>query len=271
MWNYLFSNKILNHNNRFKIHQNHLEKLIQIKSNINNKNTDYLKYRKLNKSYNIENDFKKNKILNDNLKLYNNLDSIYYHPGPYNKNKIIPKYCPVFDNKKYYYNKCEYFINLARDNIKFYNKFNEVKPVYQKKFFKENNNIFTRSNSNDINKTLNYNNPNLNFVTFQKFKMNFIKEIKSCGIKLNKKNKNKSSINIFGNYLSKKNKIKTNFNNIFYSYNYNTNNNGFKFKSKNDLTNDKFFFSKSKFLDISTNSFSPNKRTLSAAILRKTI
>ena len=272
MWNYLISNKILNQNNRFRIHQNHLEKLIQIKSNINNKNSDYLKYRKLNKSYNIENDYKKYKIHYDNLKLCNNLDSIYYHPGPYNKNTIVPKYCPVFDKKKYHCNKCEYFINLAKDNIKFFNKFNSIKPVYQRKFFlNENNNFLTRSNSQDLNKTINYNNPNLNFVTFQKFKMNLMKEIKSCGMKLSKKKKNKSSINIFGKYLSKKNKIKTNFNNIFYSNYYNTNNNGFNFKNKNESFKNKFLFSKSKYSDFSTNSYSQYKRTLSAALLRKTI
>ena len=209
MWNYLISNKILNQNNRFRIHQNHLEKLIQIKSNINNKNSDYLKYRKLNKSYNIENDYKKYKIHYDNLKLCNNLDSIYYHPGPYNKNTIVPKYCPVFDKKKYHYNKCEYFINLAKDNIKFFNKFNSIKPVYQRKFFlNENNNFLTRSNSQDLNKTINYNNPNLNFVTFQKFKMNLMKEIKSCGMKLLKKKKISQVLIFLENIYLKKIKLK---------------------------------------------------------------
>ncbi len=250
MWNFQINNSQINSKTRFRIHKRHLERLIQTKSRIDDKGIVIPNFLYYNLS--------KNKVKKDNIKkinyensiLYNRMLSIAEKNSPYSLIETHPIYYPAFDKTKFNYDKKLKKNEIDKQNKYYYSRFISVKPYYStKKLLKQND--FYRYLEKGM-KRVDLFNPNLSFVSFDKFKNNISKEIKIMNMK-----KSHSSQNIFTF-----NRINTN--------NYNEKNNLIlkNFKKSNSVYNNSINTTTSKSSYFAPNKFS-NRAKSASVDLRK--
>ncbi len=222
MWNFEISNSNVNSFYCFQSHKSHLERLMQAKSKIDDKGkripfflSHNISKKKLRKDI-LE------KINNENSVLFNRMLNISEKKSPYSLDEKFPKYCAAFDKKKFSFNKIERNREINKTNNLFYKRFLSIKPTYSaKNFLKQYN--YKKNIENRI-KKVNFN-PNLSFVSFNKFRQNVFNELiknkinKSNSVKnfneiiKNDKNLVFKRINLRGNLKNND----TNFNNSTYS------------------------------------------------------
>ena len=211
MWNCQISNSNVNSFYCFKSHKSHLERLIQAKSKINDKPKPipYFLSNNISKKR-LKKDILE-KINNENIIIFNRMLSIAEKKSSYSLNETFPIYCPAFDKKKFCFNKIERNREINKINDLLYKKFLSIKSSYStKNFLKQYN--YKKNIENRI-KKVNLN-PNLSFVSFNKFRQNVFSELIKIKIK-----KSNSSKNINEKIKNDNNLIlkKLNFNNNHFS------------------------------------------------------
>ena len=241
MWSLINNNFICSELELFRVNKIHLEKLLNMKSSLNNKGPETPYFLK-NKSYLRElirsNELKRNYANNI---IYKKLMHMANSPSPYSRSNI-PKYCPAFDKQRFNFDKIEREVNIYNDNVSFYKRFSAKKSTYSTYTF----NDFKKY---DISKSKFLPQIALKMCTYRQFKSNLLKESN----KIKERNKNLGKKNRFRNIILKLNRSKSlndlinkkkyNFENLRYFDNNNNNNNkSFKNKSVNNniLLNSKF-------------------------------
>ena len=213
------NNFICSEKELFRVNKIHLRKLLNTKSELNNKEPKtpyFLKSKSYLKELIREKEKKRN---DDNNMIYKKLKCITTTPSPYSKCNI-PKYCPAFDKKRFNFNKIESMINIYKDNISFFNRFSSKKSIYSaNEYLKKNS--YENYIKHNISRSRFLPKIPLKLCTYRQFKSNLIKESKKI----------KGTI--------KKNNIKRN-------KSYNINLNLYKSKSMNDLSNNNNYLIKSK-------------------------
>ena len=228
MWNFEISNSNVNSFYCFQSHKSHLERLMQAKSKIDDKGkgipfflSHNISKKKLRKDI-LE------KINNENCIIFNKMLNISEKKSPYSLDEKFPKYCAAFDKKKFSFNKIERNREINKMNNFFYKRFLSIKPTYStKNFLKQ----YKKNFENRI-KKINFN-PNLSFVSFDKFRQNVFNELIKLKISksnsasnLNEKIKNNSQLifkkinirgklNLNNNYTNFNNPTYLNHNNIY--------------------------------------------------------
>ena len=175
MWNLLKNNFSCSEIEAFKENKIHLEKLISIKSNINNKANEVPLFLK-NKTYLRE--LKRNKERNINLinnLMDNKLKSVSKSPSIYSKKLNNPKYCPAFDKRRFNFSKIERERQISTENKSFYKRFNERKATYStKKLLKKS--YFEDYLKSNISKKKFLPKINLQMCTFKEFKSHLFEQ-----------------------------------------------------------------------------------------------
>jgi hypothetical protein len=174
MWSQINNNFICSEKEILRVNKIHLEKLLNTKSDINNKGPEIPFFMK-NKSNLREiirtERFKRNK---DNYLMYKKLLSTAATPSPYSK-CYKPKYCPAFDKQRFNFDKIEREYNIYNDNVSFFKRFSARKSLYSaKKFLKKND--YENYIKNNISKSKFLPQIPLRLVTFRQFRKNLIKE-----------------------------------------------------------------------------------------------
>ena len=221
MWNCQISNSNVNSFYCFKSHKSHLERLIQAKSKINDKPKPipYFLSNNISKKR-LKKDILE-KINNENVMIFNRMLSIAEKKSPYSLDETFPIYCPAFDKKKFCFNKIERNREINKINDLLYKKFLSIKSSYStKNFLKQYN--YKKNIENRI-KKVNLN-PNLSFVSFNKFRQNVFSELIKIKIKKSNSSKNiNEKIKNDNNLILKKlsfNNNHINFSNSTYSNNF---------------------------------------------------
>ena len=221
MWNCQISNSNVNSFYCFKSHKSHLERLIQAKSKINDKPKPipYFLSNNISKKR-LKKDILE-KINNENVMIFNRMLSIAEKKSPYSLDETFPIYCPAFDKKKFCINKIERNREINKINDLLYKKFLSIKSSYStKNFLKQYN--YKKNIENRI-KKVNLN-PNLSFVSFNKFRQNVFSELIKIKIKKSNSSKNiNEKIKNDNNLILKKlsfNNNHINFSNPTYSNNF---------------------------------------------------
>ena len=238
MWRLRKNNLLVNEKDKLFVHKVHLERLLHAKSHIENKGPDTPFFMKNKLSKKEINRVKEKKRCYENSIIFSRLLDINNTFSPYSKiNK--PFYCPAFDKKRHNFHKIE-----KQNDIYKYNKFLFNRLINEKSFYPTQRLLVKNDYENYIKdniKRKRLDNPNLNFVTFNKFKTNIVKyyNLKRCnsarvlnkskvrdyneiGIDITNR-RNKSNYNNFiphnqsyNNLLGKRNK-KNNSNNISFN------------------------------------------------------
>lgn len=175
MWNNIdYASEKLNSIERFRIHKEHLERLMQVKSMIQNTPPIQPKfiYQRASKKEEKRNEL--SKICYENKILINRIDSIYRKPSPYNNYLLKPRACPAFDKGNYSYSNKRKQQDLDKKNRFLFERFYQAKPYYSTKELMKNNKHIRQLQGI---RRKNVVNPNLNYTTFEGFKKNFLKEI----------------------------------------------------------------------------------------------
>ena len=232
MWNYINNNFICGEKELFRVNKIHLEKLINMKSHLNNKTPktpNFLRTKIYLKALLKSNEIKRNY---DNNIIYKKLRYMANSPSPYSKYNT-PKYCPAFDKQRFNFDKIEKEINIFNDNISFYKRFSAKKSIYSTYSM----NDFKKY---DISKSKFLPQVALKMCTYRQFKSNLLKEsnkMKETNEKIAKNNRFKNLILKFNKSNSMYDLInnkKNNFENLRYNKSFN------KSMNQNGVLNSKF-------------------------------
>ena len=174
MWSIINNNFICSEKELLRVNKIHLEKLLNMKSDLNTKGPVTPFFLK-NKSYLREihrtREYKRN---NDNNIIFKKLIFMSTSPSPYSKHNI-PKYCPAFDKQRFNFNKIERELNIYNDNISFYKRFSAKKSNYSaNKYFKKND--YENIIKHNISKSKFLPQVSLKMCTYRQFKSNLLKE-----------------------------------------------------------------------------------------------
>ena len=138
MWNYEYSNQQCQDKERFRVHQEHLERLALIKPKIDNKAPHKPTFIRIRIS-----DIELRKQRSNSIKYVNDIISrriseIIRKPSPYNIEMIKPVVCPAFE--KGAYNERKKRTELIKRNLFLHERFNQSKSFYPtKKLLMESN------------------------------------------------------------------------------------------------------------------------------------
>ena len=235
MWNNItHGNTNMNRFERLMEHKGHLERLAQIKKVINTKNPktpSFISKKMINPGIRKERALK---IQYENQIIYNRMYDIRSKNSPYSACMNIPSKCPAYELLTHHRLKKNDVI--ITENNKLYKRFTFAKPTYYaQKLAKEYE--YSKYLEKNISENRNRANPNLEFVSFEKFN----KKIRSNSFygKIKKKLKNNISLNnsferLPSSYSSKKMLMPT------LTMNFNNNEDWFK-KTDYDNNNDIIF------------------------------
>ena len=188
MWNYEYTNQQCHDAERFRVHQEHLERLALIKPKIDNKAPNKPKFIRIRIS-----DIEVRKQRSNSIKYVNDIISrriseITRKPSPYNIDMIKPVVCPAFEKGVSMYNEKKKRTELMKKNLFLHERFNQSKSFYPtKKLLMESN--FNEYLMRNMKTKKGY--QHLNYSTYQEFRT-----------KLNKKlPRARSCIRLRGNYV----------------------------------------------------------------------
>jgi len=170
MWRLRKNNLIVNEKDKFFVHKVHLERLLHAKTHIENKGpeTPYFMKNKLSKKE--INRVKEKKRCYENSIIFSRLLAINNAYSPYSKiNK--PLYCPAFDKKRHNFDKKERERDICKLNRLIFGRL-----VNEKSFYPVEKILEVSDYENYIRGNLkkHFDNPNLNFATFDRFKKNIL-------------------------------------------------------------------------------------------------
>ena len=207
MWHLLINNNLCNEKEILRTNKIHLEKLFNVKSNINNKEpiTPLFFKKKLYLRELIRS--KKSKIKKGNDIMYKKLNSVANCSSPYSKNRNIPKYYPAFNANKNNFSRIQREKTISLENKSFYERFAKRKSNYPIKDFLKKS-IYEEYIKYNISKTKFLPKVTLKLCTFKEFRSNLMKEINK--FKVN--SENTKEINISN--ISNSKRFKKNLSNI---------------------------------------------------------
>ena len=170
MWRLRKNNLLVNEKDKLFVHKVHLERLLHAKTHIENKGpeTPYFMKNKLSKKE--INRVKEKKRCYENNIIFSRLLAINNAFSPYSKiNK--PLYCPAFDKKRHNFDKIERERNICRQN-----KFIFERLINEKTFYPVKQILDMSDYENYLRGNLkkHFDNPNINFATFDRFKKNIL-------------------------------------------------------------------------------------------------
>jgi hypothetical protein len=191
MWNNItHGNTNMNRFERLMEHKGHLERLAQIKKVINTKNPktpSFISKKMINPGSRMERALK---IHYENQVIYNRMYDISNKKSPYSACMNIPSKCPAYDLLTHHRLRKNYTIKT--ENEKLFKRFAFARPTYNvQKLDQEYE--YSKYLENNISKNRNRINPNLEFISFEKFNEKIrnrsfygkIKKLKSNNISLN--------------------------------------------------------------------------------------
>lgn len=165
MWNITYSSNHMNEWEQYNKHRQHLERLTQTKTMIDNKKPNkpsFLKNRKKKEEMKKE---RQSKIDYENRVLFNKMAELKVKPSPYTARCLLPTYCPALDRNSMHHNKYMRFKTIKNDNEKLKKRFMSAKPTYL-------TNKILQEHNYKCNITKKHKNPNLQFTTFTGFQKN---------------------------------------------------------------------------------------------------
>ena len=174
MWNNLdYASEKLNNCEHFRIHKEHLERLIQAKPAIENSPPlkPFFIYDKASKREERRQELEK--INYQNKILIERIDSIGRKPSPYSNCMLKPSIFPALNKSKGTYNDKKKQFDIIKSNKFLFLRFQETKPHYSTKSFIKSNNEMKQLK--EIRKK-NISNPNLNYSTFENFRKKLYKQ-----------------------------------------------------------------------------------------------
>lgn len=177
MWNYKSVNESCNKLSRFRVHKEHLERLIQARSYIDDNAKKTPEFLKIPPSLRMPAKDNIRKIDYENKILYTRMYSILMKKSPYSASIVRPVPCPAFDFKKCDYNKKYSLYELQKRNQWLCSRFTDAKSFYPTK------NFFRQGDFNEyLRKGLqrSCSNPNINFATYAEFKQKLARQIMSA-------------------------------------------------------------------------------------------
>ena len=222
MWNLIYNNYSCSEIETFKSYQKLFEKLLMVKSNINNKGKETPIFLKCKTSLKELKKDEERKITKINNLLNTKIKSVMNSPSKYSKIFSSPKYCPAFDKQRFNFSRIELEKKINSENNSLLIRFIKRRPTYSTK------NLLRKYNyeqyiKNNISKSKFLPKVSLNLRTFGDFKTNFIKD---SAILFNKfENLNNTTLSeISNNNPIKKNLVyeKINKTNIFFNENNNS-------------------------------------------------
>lgn len=193
MWCITHGNTNMNRFERLMEHKGHLERLALTKTGINTKTPltpSFIAKRYIDKGIRMERNMK---IKYENKVIFNRMYDIQKHTSPYSACKNIPSKCPAYE--LFSYHRLKKWDDINFENNKLRKRFTYAKPTYSnQKQLQEYK--YTQYLENNISQNRNRINPNLDFVSFEKFENNLKKQReKSNKSNRNKNNKSFSSLN----------------------------------------------------------------------------
>ena len=217
MWHIHHGNTIMNRFERLMEHKGHLERLAQIKTGINNKTPktpSFIEKRMIEPGSRMERALK---IKYENQVIYKRMFDLMNKLSPYNPIKTKPSKCPAFELLTYH--RLKKNIDIKKVNNKLHNRYLSAKSTYNTNKLNEEYK-FCQYLEKNISENNNRANPNIEFISFNKFNKNIIncsKYLKKrCNSSLN------NSMEQFESYYSTKNNV----------LNYNKNDEWFKDNNK---------------------------------------
>ena len=171
MWRIRKNNLIINDHDNFFSHRAHLEKLLHAKPHVQNKGPKMPFFLKNKISTNHLLRSIEDKKCYENAIIFSRLLEIESSISNYNKIKR-PLYCAAFDKKKYNFDKEEKMRDTQRENAKLFIRLVRQKSHYPTKGFLKLNNH--KNYYKNIVKRQRFDNPNIDFATFNEFKNNLV-------------------------------------------------------------------------------------------------
>lgn len=191
MWNNItHGNTNMNRFERLMEHKGHLERLAQAKNVINTKNPkipSFISKKMINPGNRMERALK---IHYENQVIYNRMYGIRNKTSPYSACINMPAKCPAYELLTYH--RLKKNVEIKSENNKLHKRFTFAKPTYKTNDL-EKEYEYSKYIRNNISKNRNRANPNLDFVSFEKFN-NIIRNRSFYG-KINKEIKNNNSLN----------------------------------------------------------------------------
>ena len=174
MWNTKIANEQCNKLERFRFHREHLERLMQVRGKIDNKTPLKPKFL-IVKPAKIETERMRLKQIDyENRIIYDRMHSISTKHSPYSIEIARPIYCPAFDKATFNWIDNKKKLDIVKRNQWLMKRFDSARSHYPtKNYLKQNE--FNKYLERNLHK--NNSNPNLNYVTFRKFKSNLQSEI----------------------------------------------------------------------------------------------
>ena len=167
MWNNItHGNTNMNRFERLMEHKGHLERLAQIKKVINTKNPktpSFISKKMINPGSRMERALK---ILYENKVIYNRMYDIRNKTSPYSACMNIPSKCPAYELLTHH--RLKKNVTIKTDNEKLYKRFTFARPTYNVQKLADEYE-YSKYLEKNISKNNNRKNPNLEFVSFEKF------------------------------------------------------------------------------------------------------
>jgi hypothetical protein len=167
MWNNItHGNTNMNKFERLMEHRGHLERLVQIKKVINTKNPktpSFISKKMINPGNRME---RLLKIKYENKVLYGRVEEMIKKTSPYSACMNIPSKCPAFELLSHHRNRKKVIIKIENDKL--FKRFTLARPTYNAQKLTDEYE-YTKYIENNISKNRNRSNPNLDFITFEKF------------------------------------------------------------------------------------------------------
>ena len=167
MWNNItHGNTNMNRFERLMEHKGHLERLAQIKKVINTKNPktpSFISKKMINPGARMERALK---ILYENKVIYNRMYDIRNKTSPYSACMNIPSKCPAYELLTHH--RLKKNVTIKTENEKLYKRFTFARPTYNVQKLADEYE-YSKYLEKNISKNNNRKNPNLEFVSFEKF------------------------------------------------------------------------------------------------------
>ena len=175
MWNLIYNNYSCSEKETLKSYQKLFEKLLSVKSKINNKGSETPVFLKCKASLKQLKRDEERKITKINNLLNTKIQSVMNSPSKYSKRLSSPKYCPAFDKQRFNFSKIELEKKINSENNSLLVRFIKRKPAYSTKNLlrKYNYEQYIKKN---ISKSKFLPKVSLNLRTFGDFKLNLIKD-----------------------------------------------------------------------------------------------
>lgn len=167
MWNNItHGNTNMNRFERLMEHKGHLERLAQIKKVINTKNPktpSFISKKMINPGSRMERALK---ILYENKVIYNRMYDIRNKTSPYSACMNIPSKCPAYELLSHH--RLKKNVTIKTENEKLYKRFTFARPTYNIQKLVDDYE-YSKYLEKNISQNNNRKNPNLEFVSFEKF------------------------------------------------------------------------------------------------------